>query len=101
MGFVIGGSVGKQPVLPSSPVVSEVRELHSPDLDTLETSQPPDPSCFALLVEVTVGSKGQPGGEQFQILVCTPSWLTQAIRPGEYLFARHHLIVQRYDYLQI
>jgi Immunity protein 8 len=81
--------------------VSEVRYFDSPDLDPLETSQPPDPTDFSILVEVTVGPKGQRGGELFGISVCTPTHLRRLVSPGSYLFARHYLIVDRYDYRQI
>ncbi len=82
-------------------VTSEVRALHSPDICQLQSDAPHDITNFGILVQALVGPSGEPGEESFDVVVCTPAWLAQELSQSEYLYGRHHLIVERYDYCLI
>ena len=75
----------------------EVRRLISPDLYDLENGAPEDIGHFCLLIQAIVGPSDGPGEESFDFLVCTPSWIASVVQAG-FLFGRHYLIVERYDY---
>jgi hypothetical protein len=79
-------------------IVSEVKGLHSPDIVRLESEQPEDPSLFSILVEVRVGPKDEPGEESFDVVVCTPAWISSCLASTPYVAPRHHLLVPKYDY---
>ncbi|MGH2354007.1 MAG: immunity 8 family protein [Chloroflexota bacterium] len=76
----------------------ELRGLHSPDLWDMEHDAPADPTDFCILVQVFVGPSGEAGEESFDFLVCTPRWLIRHVEENGPLFARHHLVINRYDY---
>lgn len=78
-------------------VVSEVRALHSPDGD-LKAQAPEHPDDFSILVQVLVGPKNEPGQESFDLTVCTPGWLAECLTTGRFVFGRHHLVIDHYDY---
>jgi hypothetical protein len=78
--------------------VSEIKGLHSPDLLDLGTENPPDVENCCVLIEVSVGPKGESGEEYFGVVVATPTWLAEHIADCGYLFARNYLIVNRYDF---
>ncbi|HUY56154.1 MAG TPA: Imm8 family immunity protein [Candidatus Nanopelagicaceae bacterium] len=78
-----------------------LNELHSADVDDLELFVPEPADLFGFYVEVTIGLDNLPrGGDLFGFLVCSPQWLAAELQSGEqaFLFGRHHLIMQRYDY---
>lgn len=80
---------------------AEIKALHSPDLDDLRTSQPDDPVNFGILVQAMIGPAGEDGEESFDIMVCTPSWLTAKLAEQGPVWGRHHLFLPRYDYAAI
>lgn len=51
-------------------------------------------------MSVDIGTRGEPGADQFTIMVCTPSWLNNylATRDEKHVFGRHYLIMQAWDY---
>lgn len=77
-----------------------VRRLHSPDVD-LTTYVPDDPEDVGVLVQIMAGSKGKPGEELFDVVVCTPRWLDRRIREDGPLVGRHYLIVERWDLARV
>jgi hypothetical protein len=82
---------------------AELRRLDSadaPDLD-LERYVPDDPECFGIYVEASIGPEGEPGEELFGFMVCSPRWLATEVAGRGYLFARHYLILPRYDYNEL
>ena len=50
-----------------------IRQFHSPDALDLDHYVPNDPKDDAILLQVMVGPSDGPGGESFDVLVCTPS----------------------------
>lgn len=81
-----------------STVTPEVRRLHSPDLYDMQSGVPDDPEQFCILVQAMIGPAGESGEESFGFVVCTPKWLTQSLLKDDYVFGRHYLVVEYYDY---
>ena len=76
----------------------EVKRLHSPDVAELSAYVPADPGNFAFLLQVMVGPVGQDAEESFDVVVCTPRWISSHLGPEEILVGLHHLVVATYDY---
>ena len=71
-------------------VFAELKSLRSPDLP--ERQEPGDPADAALLVEASIGPKGQEGAEVFSFVAITPRALArdQGARWGRgYLILNH------------
>jgi len=83
----------------STMVKPVLRYLQSPDIfDLPESYTPPDPACFCFLLQAVFGPSDGPGEESFDMVVCTPSWLTNALpTKGGILSGRHYLFVEKYD----
>lgn len=77
-----------------------LRWLHSPDVYDLR-SWSPEEAKFAILVQLMVGPDGALGEESFDVTVCTPTWLAEWVRDEGVIDARHHIVVDRYDYLRL
>ena len=68
--------------------------LKSLDLDPDPSSLGADPAEFSFLARMVVGQPDAPGGESFDVTVCSPEWLAAASqRVGGVYSARHHLVV--------
>lgn len=81
-----------------SAVVPKLDRLHSPDLLDMQSSGPEDPESFCILVQAMIGPKEEPGEESFDFIVCTPKWLAQSVSENQFVFGRHYLIIDYYDY---
>ncbi|CAE6748596.1 hypothetical protein R69927_02799 [Paraburkholderia domus] len=71
--------------------------------DPLDDFRPADISNFGTWIRVGIGTSGSPAADNFEILVCTPTWLDSYIE-GEKdgaAWGRHMLIVSHYDVDQI
>lgn len=73
-----------------------VRHFHSPDVD-LESFVPADPTEVGVLIQMMVGSDGDPGEDSFDVVVCTVSWLAREVRREGQLLGRHYLVVERFS----
>lgn len=73
-----------------------LRRLHSPDVYDLRSWSPE--GDFGILVQLLVGPVGGPGEESFGITLCTAAWLAERAREERIVDARHHVIVDAYDY---
>jgi hypothetical protein len=82
-------------------IQAEVKRLHSPDVYDLATYVPDDPENFAFLLQVMVGSAGADGEDSFDVIVCTPRWLSDRLLPTKIMLGRHHLLVKQYDYTRL
>jgi hypothetical protein len=67
-----------------------------PGLD-LRHYLPEEPADVGILVQALVGPKGAPGEESFDVVVCTPRWLSRYVREHGPLAGRHYLVVDRWD----
>ena len=77
---------------------AELKYLHSPDIDDLESYKPVDEGCFQFLLQVIVGIDGKPGEESFDVLVTTPRFLEGNYSESELLFGKDKLIIFQYDF---
>ena len=75
-----------------------IRNLHSPDIDDLETYRPADPDRFGFLLQMLIGPVGGPGQESFDVQVCTPRWISETHANDEILIGRYLVIVFSYDF---
>ena len=71
-------------------VTAELKSLHSPDLP--QRQEPPDPTDAAILVEASIGPKGQVGEEVFSFVAITPRALA---RDQGSRWGRGYLILDR------
>jgi len=79
---------------------AEAKTFHSIEIESfLDDYRPADISNFGTWIRVTIGTSGSPAADDFEILVCTPTWLDSYIE-GEkdgVAWGRHMLIVSHYD----
>ena len=74
--------------------------VDAPGLGELDAFAPEDPERFVLNLNITVGPADGPGGDVFEMTVCTPLWLARQIESGDepdIVPGRHFLFVRRYD----
>jgi hypothetical protein len=75
-----------------------IKEIHSPDVSDLAKYIPIDKTNFGFLLQVMVGPEGSEGEESFDIVVCTPKWLSQNYTGEDIIIGRHRLIMFEYNY---
>lgn len=102
--FETGGQTAEQRSRRHSPVIPKLKGLHSPDLGDLRAPELEDPRNFCVLIQAFIGPKGQagPGGEpaeeSFDFMVCTHEWLAEYLTQNAFLWGRHYLFLDHYDY---
>jgi hypothetical protein len=62
-----------------------------------ETYLSPDPRDDAFALRMLVGPPDGPGEESFDVVVCTPAWLTRVVSEEGPQIGRHRLIVESLD----
>lgn len=82
----------------TKPLVAEVRDFFSPDVEDLRNAELPE--GFYINLQVDFGVKGQAGSDLFQIQTCDVRWIQDRVKEGIYpgLF---HLVVERFDFEKI
>jgi hypothetical protein len=75
-----------------------MRAVSGPDVDDY---QPADPGDVGFLLTLYVGPADGPGEESFDLIVCTPRWLTRKARERGPIAGRHHLIVESFDMAEV
>ncbi len=73
-----------------------VRSITSPDVE-IRDDVPEDAGNDGVLLRVLAGPQGSFGEESFDVMVCTPAWLSERVRAEGPLVGRHHLIVEPLD----
>ena len=76
---------------------AEVKGVFSDSFNPVEYS-PADRSNFFITLRLAIGGVGHNGADDFELNVCTPSWLMAA---GGEQWGRFLLIVDCYDYQRI
>jgi hypothetical protein len=74
-----------------------LKRVHSPDVFDLDVYSPEEESCFGFLLQAMFGPEEGEGEESFDMMVCTPEWLTRELTRKKIITGRHHLIVEEYD----
>lgn len=78
-------------------MVSEVKNILSPDILDFETYYPEDDECFYFLLSVIVGIKGTEIEESFNVEVCTPKWFLKNYSEGELVIGKNKIIAFTYN----
>ncbi|HTH49798.1 MAG TPA: immunity 8 family protein [Candidatus Limnocylindria bacterium] len=73
---------------------AQLKHLHSPDVD-LREYRPAEVDNFSFLLQAMIGPEGTDASESFDIVVCTPKWLSSS--RNDPLWGRHMMIVLNYD----
>lgn len=79
-------------------ITARLKRLHSPDVHDLAAYVPVETTKFGFLLQIMAGPDGDDGEESFDVVVCTPSWLSEQLGANGILIGRHHLLVSRYNY---
>ena len=80
---------------------AKLRNIHSPDIFDLQGFVPKEENDFGLLLQLIVSALDSDGEESFDIMLCTPKWLTRNHKKTDIIFGRHYLIVFEYNYRKI
>lgn len=75
-----------------------LRRLHSPDLLDMQNDTPDDVESFCILVQAMIGSESSLGEESFNFIVCTIDKVAATLQKEGFLFGRHYLMVEYYNY---
>ena len=79
---------------------AELHGFHSPDVDDLAAYRPPS-GMFSVLLQLLVGPAGDVGEESFDLVVCSPDWLTERIAQVGPVEGLHHLVVTDWGWPEI
>lgn len=78
-------------------MISEVKNIVSPDIFDFETYYPEDDECFYFLLSVIVGIKGTEVEETFNVEICTPKWLMTNYTEDDIILGKNKIIVFKYN----
>ena len=73
-------------------VIREMRLLG--DYGPVDGYSSADPSNDGVWLRLMIGPADGPGEESFDILVCTPAWLSREVKSHGPQIGRHHLVVE-------
>ncbi len=73
-----------------------MRSVSSADAD-LDTYRPDDPLDAGVTVRFLVGPHDGPGEESFDVVLCTPRWLSGRVQVTGPLLVRHHVVMEPFD----
>lgn len=77
---------------------AHLKTLASPDTGDLRGFLPENPHSFAILIRAGIGVEEVDEFEVFEFLVCSPAWLADNLRPGDFRLGSHLLVTPFYDY---
>src|SRR5262245_7206136 len=80
---------------------AKLRRLHSPDVYDLRKYRPSLEGNFGFLLQVFAGLDQRDGEESFDVVICTPRWLSENHQAQDIIVGRHYLIVFEYDFGRI
>lgn len=75
-----------------------LKYIHSPDVVDLPGFIPERKNSFSMLLQLMVGPVNGAGEESFDVILCTPQWLTENHSILDIIVGRHYLIVFEYNY---
>jgi len=78
-------------------MLSEIKNIISPDIIDFKTYWPEDEESFSFLITVLVGPRGTAVEESFNVVVCTPKWLLKKYDENEIIIGKDKLIVFKFD----
>jgi hypothetical protein len=77
---------------------ARLKSLHSPDVANLQDWSPEDEAVFGFALQAMIGPEDGDGAEAFDILVCSPGWLSNEMTDTGVRSGEHTLFLTRYDY---
>jgi len=78
---------------------AQLKEMYSLQIpEALKEFLPEASKNFGITIRLMVGVEGVDQSESFDILVCTPTWIQDQLILEKYMWGRHMLIVNEYDY---
>lgn len=78
-----------------------VLHCDSSDVPDLFDYKPDDPEYFGFPLNLSIGTEGDRGADNFQLMVATPKYI-QKMYPGQSaVLLRHFLVVFHYDFNEI
>ena len=80
---------------------AEIKYLHSPDVLDLEKYIPEKIDNFGFLLQIMIGIEKIDGEESFDVIVCTPKWLSENYKNDDIIIGLHYIIVFEYNYQQL
>jgi hypothetical protein len=66
--------------------------------EMLKDFRPQAPRNFGISVRLMIGPEGIDQSESFDVFVCTPAWIQAQLGEHGYMWGRHMLIAEEYDY---
>jgi hypothetical protein len=78
-----------------------LKSYSSPDVYSLPDYVPDNKKSFGFLLQLFVGPADGDGHESFDVIVCTPKWLSDTHNKDEVVIGRHYLIVFEYNFARI
>lgn len=79
-------------------IYPKLKHVLSPDVDDLSSYYPEDPDSFGFPLQLIIGPKDEAGEESFDVMVCTPTWISRNFAKDEIIMGRHYLILFEYHY---
>lgn len=79
---------------------AELRYFFSFDVPDLKAWSPSE-NDFAIDIRLIVGPADSEGEESFDATLCTAGWLAARAREEGIVDARHHLVVDSFDYVRL
>lgn len=76
---------------------AKIRSVASSDIGDLESHVSTRPDNDGVWVRFMVGPDGDPGEESFDVLICTPSWLSDRVEEAGPMHGRYCLIMKSLD----
>ena len=77
---------------------ARLKSLWSPDVLDLPNWQPEDPTHVGFLLQVEIGPVDAAGGDSFDLMVCTPSWLSESMLDTGVRSGEHTVFLTVYDF---
>lgn len=74
-----------------------IKGFEGPDGDRSGSYVSPDPLDDSFWLRMLVGLSDGPGEESFDVLVCTPAWLSRTVADDGPQIGRHRLVVEKLD----
>ena len=78
-----------------------IKEIHSPDISDLPNFVPEEHDNFCVYIQVIIGPENKQGGESFDFLVCSPTWIMNETKKDKIFFGKGYIVVDEYCFSKI
>lgn len=77
---------------------ARLKSLQSPDVANLQDWSPEDETVFGFALQAMIGPQDGDSSESFDMLVCSPGWLSSEMTATSVRSGEHILFLIHYDY---